>query len=348
MGRVAFDFGRCLPLAFEGCGLFGPLGGAMFTIIALSLLGFGASAFIIDEFVNDDDDEPARDVAAPGEGDEDAQDPSTDGEDSGDDPGEDIGDVPPEDETVMPGSETVFMGTEGDDTIAAEDIDARVETVEAGDGDDSIATGVNNIDILGQDGNDTITIGDDQPIVYNVNADGGAGDDVITARDPSASVLRGGDGNDEINVQQESYDEEFTQLEGGDGDDSLNLDLAVPDQSPQIGLQAYGGDGADTYTLTFMPAYGDGAEEDSDPARILDLRDFDPAEDQIVIDLSDTAGSGDTVETEIRDSEDGGSLEIVVSFLNEAGDSVSGTISLGALTGAPGLAPQEFISIVTA
>lgn len=194
----------------------------MFTIIALSLLGIGASAFIIDEFVNDDDDEPARDVSTPGEGDDGAQDPSTDGEDSGDssgddpdeDTGEDIGDVPPEDETDMPGAETVFMGTDGDDTIAAEDIDGRVETVEAGGGDDSIATRVNNIDILGQDGNDTITIGDDQPIVYNVNADGGAGDDVITARDPSASLLRGGDGNDEIKVQQESYDEEFTRLEG--------------------------------------------------------------------------------------------------------------------------------------
>lgn len=316
----------------------------MFTIIALSLLGIGASAFIIDEFVNDDDDEPARDVSTPGEGDDGAQDPSTDGEDSGEDSGgdtgEDPGDVPPEDESDMPVADTVFMGTDGDDTIAAEDIDARVETVEAGDGNDSIATQVNNIDILGQDGNDTITIGEDQPIVYNVNADGGAGDDVITARDPSASLLRGGDGNDEINVQQESYDEEFTRLEGGDGDDRLNLDLAVPDQGPQIGLQAYGGDGADTYTLTFMPAYGDGADEDAGPARILDLRDFDPAEDQIVIDLSDTAGSGDAVETEIRDSEDGDTLEIVVSFLNEAGDSVSGTINLGALTGTPGLAPR--------
>ncbi|MFN3210195.1 MAG: hypothetical protein ACE369_14550 [Roseovarius sp.] len=315
----------------------------MFTIIALSLLGIGASAFIIDEIVNDDDDEPARDVSAPG-GDDDAQDPSTDGEDTGGDPG----DVPPEDETGTPGFETVFMGTEGDDTIEAEDIDGNVETVEAGGGDDSIATRVNHIEILGQDGNDTITIGDDQPIVYNVKADGGAGDDVITARNPSASVLRGGDGNDVINVQQESYDEEFTQLEGGDGDDILNLDLAVPDESPQIGLRAYGGDGADTYTLTFTPAYGDGADEDADPARILDLRDFDPAEDQIVIDLSGTAGSGDAVETEIRESEDDGSLEVVVSFLNEAGDSVSGTINLGALTGAPGIDPQAFISVVTA
>lgn len=324
----------------------------MFTIIALSLLGIGASAFIIDEFVNDDDDEPARDVSTPGEGDDDAQDPSMDGEDTdedtGGDTGEDPGDVPPEDDTDMPGADTVFMGTDGDDTVAAEDIDARVETVEAGDGDDSIATQVNNIDILGQDGNDTITIGDDQPIVYNVNADGGAGDDVITARDPSASLLQGGDGNDEINVLQESYDEEFAQLEGGDGDDTLNLDLAVPNESPQIGLQAYGGDGADTYNLTFMPAYGDGADEDAEPAAILDVRDFDPAEDQIVIDLSDTAGSGEEVETEIRESEDGGSLELVVSFLNEAGDSVSGTINLGALTGAPGPDPQEFISIVTA
>ena len=98
------------------------------------------------------------------------------------------------------GSDTVtYSGTQGDDTIGIAPNGTAVSTFAPGTATSpQNTTGVENLDVLGRGGNDTIAGSNGLAPLTNLSIDGGSGDDTI----------RGGDGND--------------QLIGGNGNDSVD------------------------------------------------------------------------------------------------------------------------------
>ncbi len=115
---------------------------------------------------------------------------------------------------------------------------AKIVVVDAGQGDDTLDfRGVlSTVEVNGGNGNDTIFLSDGA----NSTADGGAGDDVITASfKPSATgvVIRGGDGNDTLIGGTMSIT-----IYGDGGNDTI----AGTAQADNL----YGGDGQDTITAS--------------------------------------------------------------------------------------------------
>jgi Ca2+-binding RTX toxin-like protein len=98
------------------------------------------------------------------------------------------------------GSDTVtYSGSQGDDTIGIAPNGTAVSTFAPGTASSpQNTTGVENLDVLGRGGNDTIAGSNGLASLTNLSIDGGSGDDTI----------RGGDGND--------------QLIGGSGNDSID------------------------------------------------------------------------------------------------------------------------------
>jgi Ca2+-binding RTX toxin-like protein len=98
------------------------------------------------------------------------------------------------------GSDTVtYSGTQGDDTIGIAPNGTAVSTFAPGTATSpQNTTGIENLDVLGRGGNDTIAGSNGLAPLTNLSIDGGGGDDTI----------RGGDGND--------------QLSGGSGNDSVD------------------------------------------------------------------------------------------------------------------------------
>jgi hypothetical protein len=98
------------------------------------------------------------------------------------------------------GSDTVtYSGTQGDDTIGIASNGTAVTTFAPGTATSpQNTTGVENLDVLGRGGNDTITGSNGLAPLTSLSIDGGSGDDTI----------RGGDGND--------------QLTGGTGNDTVD------------------------------------------------------------------------------------------------------------------------------
>jgi Ca2+-binding RTX toxin-like protein len=124
------------------------------------------------------------------------------------------------------GSDTVtYSGTKGDDTIAI----ARNETAAVGTFAPGTApqntTNVEQLDVLGLSGNDTIAGSNGLATLTNLSIDGGNGDDVIT----------GGDGNDRLN--------------GGAGNDSVDGGIGSDVALLGSGADSFTwnpGDGSDT------------------------------------------------------------------------------------------------------
>jgi Ca2+-binding RTX toxin-like protein len=98
------------------------------------------------------------------------------------------------------GSDTVtYSGTQSDDTIEIVPNGTAVSTFAPGTASSpQSTTGVENLDVLGRGGNDTIAGSNGLAPLTDLSIDGGSGDDTI----------RGGDGND--------------QLTGGSGNDSID------------------------------------------------------------------------------------------------------------------------------
>jgi Ca2+-binding RTX toxin-like protein len=116
------------------------------------------------------------------------------------------------------GSDAVtYSGSQGDDTIGIAPDGTAVTTFTSGSASPPQNTiGVENLDVLGRGGNDTITGSNGLAQLTNLTIDGGRGDDTI----------QGGDGNDE--------------LIGGNGDDSIDGGRGAD--------VAFLGSGADSFT----------------------------------------------------------------------------------------------------
>ncbi|HEX3975971.1 MAG TPA: calcium-binding protein [Solirubrobacteraceae bacterium] len=97
------------------------------------------------------------------------------------------------------GSDTVtYSGTPADDTIAVANDGTAVGTFGIGSGSaPQTTTGVENLDVQGLGGNDTITAGNGLATLTSLTIDGGTGDDTLTGGDGD-DMLIGGSGNDSV------------------------------------------------------------------------------------------------------------------------------------------------------
>ena len=297
----------------------------------LGLMAVGSAVFF-------DDD---TDVAADEDGLDDGADPATETPDGEGGPG--LLDIPSpqagmppgpvaEPDPAAPGSDLILSGTEqaetltgggGDDQINGYDGDDLVfgrggdDDLHGSDGNDTLAGGGGNDTIHGEDGDDVLHGGSDDDQLFGHLGDdrldggsghdtihggqgdydlaggkgddalhGNAGDDRLTGGD-GADTLFGGDGNDTLS----GLDDEADYLNGGAGDDWLVAgggDIVT------------GGDGADTVVL------GDWLAD----AGAVELIDYDPADDQLVV-LWDQAGAPDP-QIEIRTDADNPTLSHIL------------------------------------
>lgn len=153
-----------------------------------------------------------------------------------------------------------LLGGAGDDTIEGEDGDDLI----TGDlGDDDLYGGAGYDFIYGGKGEDDISGGADGDTIYGGEGDdliyGGTGDDKLIDVF-GKNVVDGGLGDDVLRVGKAST------AFGGDGDDSIYL---------MDGGTAFGGDGADILTV----------ELSGDASRMAVVRDFDPEQDALIVQL---------------------------------------------------------------
>ncbi|MDO6729999.1 calcium-binding protein [Marinovum sp. 2_MG-2023] len=175
-----------------------------------------------------------------------------------------------------PGSDSIYGGP-GHDLLGGDLGDDLVvgglgeDTVEGWTGDDTVLGGYGNDLVYGDDGDDIV--------------DGGAGNDYVGGGE-GLDTLLGGSGNDTLDDHDHFLDPgpATSVMDGGDGDDTLMF-LA--------GSTVSGGDGADDFRMYRTP------ERDE----VTEITDFDPAEDQLWIDIQVREGEGGDLT--LRDWEDG-------------------------------------------
>jgi Ca2+-binding RTX toxin-like protein len=97
------------------------------------------------------------------------------------------------------GTDTVtYSGTQADDAIAIEPNGIAVGTFPVGTGGSAQnTTAVENLDVLGRGGNDTIAAGNGLAALTHLTLDGGGGDDTIHGGDGDDQLI-GGSGNDAV------------------------------------------------------------------------------------------------------------------------------------------------------
>jgi len=214
-----------------------------------------------DEFISDDQPEPAPEPRQLRLGDEGGHLVGGNGDDTL------IGGAG--DDTLHAGrGNNQLYGGGGNDTLHGGPGD---DTLTGGAGDDVLFSGGGRSVLLGGDGNDLMTGGEHDDTLFGGAGDdtllGGWGDDLLVAGEGS-NLLNGGAGNDTlIGVHFDSNDADISgvnYLNGGEGDDLIVLGS---------GDIATGGSGADTFVL------GDWLGSAA-PAVIVD---FTPGEDRLII-----------------------------------------------------------------
>lgn len=231
--------------------------------------------------------------------------------DGSDTPPPEVEDDPPAPEGIdlllTSDSDTVLNGTEGDDTLTSDDSSgARTSTEEVhlGGGDDVATTHLHGTEIYGGDGDDTMTADNSSNTLY-----GEAGDDILSAH--ATSEAYGGEGNDTISVEwggegyggegddmlsfdsTNGWNSNSSTLDGGAGDDVL-VNTRVIGQGDDLGIYGgvgmTGGEGHDTFNLELelqngRHQFAEPGEEYTLENRAGAIRDFDPNEDSLVIDI---------------------------------------------------------------
>lgn len=215
---------------------------------------------------------------------------------------------------------TGLRGGEGNDVFNLSGVgysDDNNDSLEAHgeDGDDlfTVAEGSTDINVQGNDGNDTITgssangvfhgFAGDDVISFTgegLRASGGEGDDTITSTDGATgnvSRIEGGMGDDLITLARNDGGFAHTGLsaDGDMGNDTIITQTALDiegqdDVTDTLG----GGDGEDTFDLSFFLHDGHTPDNDSNADVVLQIEDFNPGEDTLIVrgEITDGAGEG--------------------------------------------------------
>ncbi|PLS19960.1 hypothetical protein [Neptunicoccus cionae] len=185
--------------------------------------------------------------------------------------------------------------------------------------------------VLGKGGNDAVTSPADDTMLAGTEIYGGAGDDRLDASYIPAADVYGGAGADDISVTNHVYDD-YASAYGGAGADAIHMDTtAIGSESPDGGVYAEGGSGADQFDVNISYGYLDIPAGSTEGAQeVASIGDFNGAEDTLVINLeresaySDSPVNEDTTFTGLR-IEEGGTEEdptasVILNFVNAGGD----------------------------
>ncbi|MEO0389469.1 MAG: hypothetical protein AAF218_00870 [Pseudomonadota bacterium] len=216
--------------------------------------------------------------------------------------------------------EGMVDGGDGNDTITLTNLSAA-SNVNGGDGDDFItaSTGGDPVVVQGGDGNDTLQSGAEFPRPA-VRASSGT------------VLLEGGDGDDEIRlVGPGEADTGYVERgAGGNGDDTIIMSSALSsvifdfgegqfEVSPDLSISASGGAGADDFIIRFQDASltgadqpfvlpsGEQASSTSDEiveVNAVNITDFEPGQDQLLIDSDSTTENGVLAEARLTEDTD--------------------------------------------
>lgn len=212
------------------------------------------------------------------------------------------------DDTVYGGlGKDLLQGERGDDTLFGEDWN---DGLFGGAGDDTLSGGSGNDLLVGGTGNDVLDGGTGNDDLFGSSGSdtltGGAGDDTLAGSDLFTRDLTAQDYRD-LRAGELNRDE----------DGEIVFDFFAITGAPETPAAdtLYGGDGNDTLALgTADEAFGGAGEDDFivgdwiDPARAPTvIRDFDTAEDVLVVALADNAADAPV---DIIDDGDGMEVQI--------------------------------------
>ncbi|MBD3664376.1 calcium-binding protein [Sulfitobacter aestuariivivens] len=318
------------------------------------LLGLMALGLSLPHFVNDDDLD-----------DTDTQEPT--------DPAETIVGTAGDDALVALDNQ-ILNGLDGNDILSTDDL-AGAATLDGGLGTDTLTGSGTDILLAGGGGADVLTLETafDPATEVSSSANGGDGDDTITATGIGGSVdgggaddvisvqgafetitggngddtivsdsadfgggtpVDGGAGNDDITISDNAGTGFSTQINGGDGNDAIRSMVLWGDATSADVLT--GGAGADSFTVGFIQL----GANDGTLGQVMEITDFDPAEDQLAIDLSGFDIFGDdnsalnSLNFDLLERADGTGTDLVFTVQNGAatGD-LTGNIFLSNATG---------------
>lgn len=201
-------------------------------------------------------------------------------------------DTPPEGENLIYDGSDILHGTEGDDTLTADDQDPDIDspdTVYLLGGDDTVE--------LGRDGPGAVEIfggaGDDSIHVFSVTGlYGEEGNDTLTSY--SGSSLYGGEGDDVL--QHTSGGGDYSdQVSGGDGNDTiiLNSYFGSGMESDAGNVSVSGGSGADHFEVNLELERNSLEEDEGTAGEPLYFSDFVPGEDTLEVNISRSSGQED-------------------------------------------------------
>ncbi|MDA9789766.1 hypothetical protein N9B69_02110 [Amylibacter sp.] len=190
--------------------------------------------------------------------------------------------------TDWTGSNEMYGG-DGDDTLQGGFDVGELSELHGDAGNDVITDGASDAVIFGGEGDDSIVSGHGVSDIY-----GGAGDDAITTG-IDTDVIHGDAGDDTITAIGTDTEGEVDEVYGGAGNDALDIRGAT---------EAYGGEGADTFTGYFNTWV------DEAPT----VMDYNAAEDQLEVDIYSHEGVQelDDFDINVQDFEDGSGASIYV------------------------------------
>lgn len=227
----------------------------------------------------------------------------------------------------------LFDGGAGDDTI-----NVRVGSgseVRGGDGNDRLFVEGAWVEIYGDAGDDYIELNGNNG--WEADAFGGTGNDTIDGTYNENGTLSGGEGDDLLigGTGGHEGDGYASRIVGGEGEDTLRFELVTDANwwdSYQLQI-AEGGAGADRFEVIFDEgdplSQGDyyGGDEISDPLVMdkgLELEDFTPGEDTLVLDIaaSDPRFTLASVEMAEVEQRNGGEImtEVTVTYETNAAE----------------------------
>jgi Ca2+-binding RTX toxin-like protein len=211
----------------------------------------------------------------------------------------------------------VLQGTEGDDTLLADQDDSLLEPerIELLGGDDLATLDTDlSVRVFGGEGDDTLS-----STSYGNDLYGGPGADVLSGG--IANSMYGGEGNDQITHHMDiARGPGSTDLEGDEGDDTFTVYAGVGTDehgSETTNFWIEGGEGEDSIEL-FLTLENDDVDIDGDRKllnRLGGISDFDPEEDSLLIqiDAEDEAADRE-FETELEQEERDGRFYSTLTF----------------------------------
>lgn len=198
------------------------------------------------------------------------------------------------DDTINGGAgDDILIGADGDDALSG---DAGNDRLTGGEGDDSLSGGDSRDTLIGSGGNDTLAGG-----TGNDALSGGLGNDHLSGG-AGTDTLFGGFGDDTIDgVRDEANTPETDFLNGGDGDDTI-----IAGQGDIV----TSGEGSDVVSLS----------SDGEAAPAVEIMDFDPAQDRLVLYWDSATLGAPTLSFEVDTTGDGVLLAngLIIAHLGEA------------------------------